>query len=64
MRRSRGVEQLLDYHLGKAPLLVVVDSYDLLPVVGDLIEAVVPAQVDEVQDVLLEAASAKAAGGL
>ena len=59
-----GVEHLGHHLLREALLLVVVHEDDLVPVGGALVEAVGLAEVDEVEDVLLEAGAAEADGGL
>mmetsp|Transcript_5034 Transcript_5034/g.14298 ORF Transcript_5034/g.14298 Transcript_5034/m.14298 type:complete len:451 (+) Transcript_5034:158-1510(+) len=59
-----GVEHLAHHLLREALLLVVVHEDDLVPVGGALVEAVGFAEVDEVEDVLLEARAAEPDGGL
>lgn len=59
-----GVEHLGHHLLREALLLVVVHEDDLVPVGGALVEAVGFAEVDEVEDVLLEAGTAETDGGL
>jgi len=46
--------------LDESLLLVVVDLHDILPVMGDLFQTVISAEVDEVQNVLLETGSSEA----
>lgn len=59
-----GVEEVADDAAAESCLLPVVDLDHALPVGGDLGEAEVLAEVGEVQDVLLEAGTAVADGGL
>lgn len=58
-----GIEHGVDDVLSEAALLVVVDLDDVEPVLGDLVEAVVLAEVDEVEHILLEAGATEADGG-
>ena len=62
---ASAVREHLAHHLLREPLLlVVVHEDDLIPVRGALVEAVGFAEVDEVQNVLLEARAAESDGGL
>jgi hypothetical protein len=54
------VEEPRRDEIGEAFLLVVVDANHLVPVLGHLLEVQTLAQVDQVVDVLLEAAAAEA----
>ncbi len=54
------VEHAFEHPAGDAMRLPFVDFHDAFPVGGDFGESVVSAQVNEVQDVFLEAAAAKA----
>mmetsp|Transcript_150128 Transcript_150128/g.418289 ORF Transcript_150128/g.418289 Transcript_150128/m.418289 type:complete len:319 (-) Transcript_150128:404-1360(-) len=57
------VEQCMDDPLCEGRLLVVVHVHDLLPVGRHFVEAELFADVNEVEDVLLEAGAAEADGG-
>lgn len=50
-----GVEERVDNGLGESALLVLVHFYDLSPVCGDLGQVQALAQVNQVEDILLEA---------
>mmetsp|Transcript_21324 Transcript_21324/g.41372 ORF Transcript_21324/g.41372 Transcript_21324/m.41372 type:complete len:260 (-) Transcript_21324:400-1179(-) len=57
-----GVEHASDHLARETQLLVVVDLHDLVPVLRDLLEPEALAEVDEVQDVFLEARSSETDG--
>ena len=57
---SDGVEERVDDRLGEAALLVLVHFHDLAPVRRDLGQVQALGEVDEVEDVLLEARAAEA----
>mmetsp|Transcript_24272 Transcript_24272/g.47395 ORF Transcript_24272/g.47395 Transcript_24272/m.47395 type:complete len:431 (-) Transcript_24272:11-1303(-) len=59
-----GVEHGLDHLPGEAVLLVVVDLDNLVPVLRDLLKTEALAEVHKVQDILLEARSTEADGGV
>mmetsp|Transcript_127350 Transcript_127350/g.271512 ORF Transcript_127350/g.271512 Transcript_127350/m.271512 type:complete len:227 (-) Transcript_127350:554-1234(-) len=59
-----GIEHCLDNTSGEGRLLVLIHIHNLLPVPRHLVQAELFADVDEVQDVLLEAGAAETYGGL
>ena len=59
-----GVEHGRHHALHESRLLVVIDRHDLFPVVGDFGEAVALADVDQVEDVFLEAGATEAHTGV
>jgi len=56
---GHGSEQLLHHQLSDAVLLPAVELHHALPIGSNVVEAVVTAEVHQVEDVLLEAAAAK-----
>ena len=61
---AHGAKQAVHHQPGDAVLLPGVEAHHLLPVGGHLVQAVVAAEIHEVEDVFLEAAAAKAGAGL
>jgi len=57
-------KQPVHHQTGDAVLLPGVEIHHLLPVIGHLMQAVVGAEIHQVEDVFLEAATAKAGAGL
>ncbi len=61
---GQGIEHGPQHVPDEALLLVVVDLHDALPVIRNLLESVIPAEVDEVEDILVEAGTAEADAGV
>jgi hypothetical protein len=59
---SDGIEHFRNHLFREALLLVIVHENDLIPVSGALIETICFAEVDQVEDILLEAGSSESDG--